>query len=156
MEILSIILGTTSVLALVFTGMLVVQYKLGFDNSLRDEEGKLDAERSPVGLLVSVFVFTLIIGAPVVAIRLAEMKVTPLSFGQMWGLAYSIFVLANLYDLIVLDYILVVRHRPRFITGLPETPYYTTMKPHILGFARGLIIGIITSLISAALTWFIL
>jgi hypothetical protein len=74
----------------------------------------------------------------------------------MWAMAYAIFVLVNLYDLIVLDYILVVRHRPSFITGLPDTPYYTTMKPHVQGFVRGLVVGIVLSLVSALLAWIIL
>ena len=61
------------------------------------------------------------------------------------------FALVNLYDLVVLDYTLVVRHRPAFIKGLPDTAYYTTMKPHLQGFARGLLVGVVTSLISALL-----
>lgn len=151
MTILLIILGATAVLVLLFTTLLLVQYKLGFDNSLRDEAGNLDSRRSPVGLLLSLLVFTMLIGVPIVAIGIAETTVAQFSFGQMWSLAYAIFFLANLYDLVVLDYILVVKHRPSFITGLPDTPYYTTMKPHVQGFARALVIGVITSLVSALL-----
>jgi hypothetical protein len=118
---------------------------------VRDEAGNLDARRSPSGLLLSLLVFTMLIGVPAAAIGIAETTVVQFSFGQMWGLAYAIFFLANLYDLVVLDYILVVKHRPSFITGLPDTPYYTTMKPHVQGFTRGLVIGAITSLVSALL-----
>ncbi len=146
-----IILGAAGVLALLVTGMLILQYALGRENSLRDEAGNLEAGRSPTGLLLSVLVFSLLIGVPVAAIWLAASSGYSLSFLAMWAMAYAIFFLVNLYDLIVLDYILVVHHRPRFITGLPDTPYYTTMKPHVLGFARGLIIGIVISLISASL-----
>ena len=155
MTILLIIFGAAGVLAILVTGMLLVQYALGIENSLRDEEGNLEAGRSPAGLLLSVLVFSLLIGVPVVAISLAESAGHSFSFFGMWAMAYAIFFLVNLYDLIVLDYILVVRHRPSFITGLPDTPYYTTMKPHVQGFARGLIIGVVLSLISALLAWFV-
>lgn len=151
MTISLITLGATAVLVLLFTTLLLVQYKLGFENSVRDEAGNLDARRSPRGLLLSLFVFALLIGVPTAAIWIAETTVAPLTFGQMWGLAYAIFFLANLYDLVVLDYILVVKHRPSFITGLPDTPYYTTMKPHVQGFARALVIGAIISLVSVLL-----
>ena len=155
MTILLIILGAAGVLALLVTSMLLVQYALGIENSLRDEDGNLEAGRSPTGLLLSVLVFSLLIGVPVVAIWLAESAGHSFSFLGMWAMAYAIFFLVNLYDLVVLDYILVVRHRPKFITGLPDTPYYTTMKPHVQGFARGLIIGVLLSLISALLAWFV-
>jgi hypothetical protein len=155
MTLLWILLGTTGVLALVFTGLLFVQHFLGFENSLRDEAGQLDASRSRIGQVMFVLVFSLIIGGPVIAIHLVEQRTGPLSFGGMWGLAYAIFFLANLYDLVVLDYFLVVRHRPSFIKGLPDTPYYTTMKPHVQGFARGSGIGAVTSLLSALLAWFV-
>ncbi|HSG17698.1 MAG TPA: hypothetical protein VLE70_15425 [Anaerolineae bacterium] len=150
-----IILGTAGVLALLVTGMLLVQYALGIESSLRDEAGNLEAGRSLTGLLLSVLVFSLLIGVPVVAIWLAESAGYSFSFLGMWAMAYAIFFLVNLYDLVVLDYVLVVRHRPSFITGLPDTPYYTTMKPHVQGFARGLIIGLVISLISALLAWFV-
>lgn len=155
MTILVIILVAAGLLALLVTSMLLLQYVLGIENSLRDEAGNLEAGRSPTGLLLSMFVFSLLIGVPVVAIWLAESTGYSLSFLGMWAVAYAIFFLVNLYDLIVLDYILVVRHRPSFISGLPDTPYYTTMTPHVQGFARGLIIGVVISLISALLAWFV-
>lgn len=133
--------------------MLLVQHALGSDNSVRDEAGNLGAGRSPAGLLISVLVFALLIGVPAVAIGLADRAGVSLSFLEMWAGAYAIFFLANLYDLVVVDYVLVVRHRPGFITGLPDTPYYTTMKPHVQGFARGLVIGLLISLVSAAIAW---
>jgi hypothetical protein len=156
MTILLIILVAAGALALLITGMLLLQYVLGVENSLRDEAGNLEANRSLVGLLLSALVFVLLIGVPASAILLAESNGHSLSFVGMWAMAYAIFVLVNLYDLIVLDYILVVRHRPRFITGLPDTPYYTTMKPHVQGFVRGLAIGIVLGLVSALLAWLIL
>jgi len=151
-----IILAAAGVLALFVTMLLLLQHVLGIENSVRDEAGNLEAGRSRTGLLLSLFVFSLLIGVPLAAIWLAESSGYSLSFLEMWAMAYAVFFLANLYDLVVLDYILVVRHRPGFISGLPDTPYYTTMKPHVQGFARGLVIGIVLSLISALLARFIL
>lgn len=150
-----IILGASGVLALFITGILVVQYLIGFENSLRDEAGNLEAGRSRTGFLLSFLVFALLIGVPIAAIWLADGNGLALSFLEMWAMAYAIFFLANLYDLVVVDYILVVRHRPGFISGLPDTPYYTTMKPHVQGFVRGLVIGLVISLISAGIAWLV-
>lgn len=148
-------MGAVGALATFITGMLFVQYALGSENSLRDEDGNLEPGRNPAGLLMSVLVFSLLIGVPVAATWLAESAGYSLSFLEMWGMAYAIFFLVNLYDLVVLDYTLIVRHLPSLITGLLDTPYYTTKRLHVQGFMRGLIIGVAISLISALLAWFV-
>ncbi len=153
-QFFTIVIRYGLLLSLAFTCLLVTQYFLGFEHSVRSEDGQLDAGNRGgwVGKAMFGFAIVLIIGFPLLAVQHAErVAVEPLSFGVAFLLAYGVFSLANLWDLVVFDYILVVKHRPRFIQGLPNTPYYTTMKPHLLGWLRGSIIGLITSLLAATI-----
>ena len=64
MTTLAIVVVSAAMMALIVTGLALLQHRLGFDNSLRDEAGHMDARRSPVGLLLSASVFSLLIGGP--------------------------------------------------------------------------------------------
>ena len=139
-------------MAFVFTGLLAVQYLLGSSHSVRDEEGNFDLRRSPLGLLTVFIVFSLIIGIPVLANAWLAARVGEQPFSIYFLVSYGVFFFANLWDLIVFDYVLVVRFRPSFLT-LPDTPYYTTMQPHIRGWFRELIIGLVTSLVATSISF---
>ena len=67
-----------------------------------------------------------------------------------WGVAYGIYFIINLYDFVVLDYLVVVRWHPAFLK-LPDTDYYRTIRPHAEGFVRGSVIGLPATLASASL-----
>lgn len=106
---------------------------------------------TPPAQLMPVLIFLLMIGIPVAAglwlDRSADIR---LSFWEYFLLCYGIFFVANLWDLLILDYLLLLKFRPSFLK-LPDTPYYTTFKPHLQGWVRGLAIGIATSLIAAGI-----
>lgn len=142
-------------MALVFTGLLAVQYLLGSSHSVRDEAGNFDLRRSPLGLLMVIIVFSLMIGIPVVANAWLAARVGTQPFLTYFLVSYGVFFFVNLWDLVVLDYILIVRFRPSFLTLL-DTPYYTTIQPHIKGWFRGLVIGLLTSLVAAAISLWLL
>ena len=65
--------------------------------------------------------------------------------------SFGTFMFLHLYDLLILDYLIVVKWHPKFLK-LPNTEYYHSMKPHIQGFIRGIPIGIVAALISAFLS----
>ncbi len=73
-----------------------------------------------------------------------------ITYWRALTVAYGIFFIINLYDFVVLDYLVIVRWHPAFLQ-LPETDYYRTTRPHAEGFARGCVIGVPTSLASAGL-----
>lgn len=75
--------------------------------------------------------------------------------GRFKSLSVKSFVgfgsmLVNLYDFVVLDYLVIVRWHPAFLE-LPDTDYYTTTRPHAEGFVRGMVIGLPATLASAGL-----
>ncbi|MCW5518029.1 hypothetical protein [Muriicola sp. Z0-33] len=65
--------------------------------------------------------------------------------------AFGIFFFIHLFDLIIIDYFLIVKWHPKFL-NLPDTEYYTTIKPHFIGFVRGLPFGIIGSILATAIS----
>ena len=82
-------------------------------------------------------------------------------FIQLWGEnpgfwwlvlnCYGIFMFIHLFDLFILDYLIVVKWHPSFLK-MPDTEYYTTFKPHVEGFFRGLPLGLVFSLIASLIT----
>ena len=67
---------------------------------------------------------------------------------------YLVFEVANLFDLFVLDYLLLIVMRPGFLF-IPEAAgmeQYNTFAFHFAGFLKGLVIGVVLSLIVAVVT----
>ena len=106
-------------------------------------------------LLMFIIVFCVIIGIPVLANVWLASRVETQPFWIYFSVSYGVFFFANLWDLIVFDYVLVVRFRSSFLT-LPDTPYYPTMQPHIKGWFRGLVIGLVTSLVVALISMWLI
>ncbi len=134
--------------SLLFTGLLFLLRAFGVTDAARDREGKFRSMsvKSVVGFAS---VSVLMVGFPALA------SVTILDDGAIslltaWGVAYGIFFVINLYDFVVLDYLIIVRWHPAFL-NLPDTDYYKTTRPHAEGFARGTVIGIPATLVSAGL-----
>jgi hypothetical protein len=69
---------------------------------------------------------------------------------HLWINSFGVFFVIHLYDLIVLDYLIIVKWHPKFLK-LPNTSYYRTFRPHVIGFLKGIPLGIIASLISSLL-----
>ncbi len=67
---------------------------------------------------------------------------------------YLIFEIGNLFDLLVLDYLILMVLKPRFlfIPGVEGMEQYNTFQFHFTGFLKGLLIGAVLSLIVAIVT----
>lgn len=67
---------------------------------------------------------------------------------------YLVFEIGNLFDLLVLDYLILMVMKPRFmfIPGVEGMEQYNTFKFHFTGFLKGLLIGAVISLIVAMVT----
>ena len=74
-----------------------------------------------------------------------------LSFANAFLNAYSIGVLVNLFDLLVLDYLLVLIWKPGFIKSLAKEadPMYSSYLFHFKAFLRGMVITLVPSLVAA-------
>ena len=133
--------------SLLFTALLLLMRAVGVIDAARDREGKF--RRMTLKSLVGfASVLTLMVGFPALgAVTILEGAI---SLWAAWGVAYGIFFVINLYDFVVLDYLIIVRWHPAFL-NLPDTDYYKTARPHAEGFARGTVIGIPATLVSAGL-----
>lgn len=75
-----------------------------------------------------------------------------LSFFNAFLSAYTIGGIANLFDLLVMDYLLLLIWKPGFIKSLANEadPMYKSYSFHFKAFLRGMIITLVPSLIAAA------
>lgn len=133
--------------SLVFTGYLIVMSKVGIASAIRDDNGKLKKEfnwKLIVGIVLST---TLLFGLLYVGNKflINSLPENP-SFLQFFLNSFGIFLVIHIYDLIIVDYLIIVKWHPKFLK-LPNTEYYTTMKPHYEGFVKGFPIGVIASLL---------
>lgn len=134
--------------SLLFTANLLLMRAWGVIDAARDSEGKFKrlSVKSFIGFSS---MLVLMVGFPALG-ALAILSGDILSFWSAWGVAYGIYFIVNLYDFVVLDYLVIVRWHPAFLR-LPDTDYYTTARPHAEGFARGTVIGLPATLASASL-----
>lgn len=132
---------------LLFTGLLFLMRAIGVTDAARDREGEF-RRMSWKSLVGFASVLLLMVGLP--ALGSATILEGAVSLWTAWGVAYGIFFVINLYDFVILDYLIIVRWHPAFLK-LPDTDYYKTTRPHAEGFARGTVIGIPATLVSAGL-----
>jgi hypothetical protein len=134
--------------SLLFTANLLLMKAWGVTDAARDSEGKFKrlSVKSFIGFSS---MLVLMVGFPALGAT-ATLGGDTLSFWSAWGVAYGIYFIVNLYDFVVLDYLVIVRWHPAFLR-LPDTDYYTTTRPHAEGFARGTVIGLPATLASASL-----
>ena len=133
--------------SLLFTGLLFLMRAFGVTDAARDREGRF-RRLSLKSLVGFASVLVLMVGFP--ALGSVTILERAISLWAAWGVAYGIFFVINLYDFVVLDYLIIVRWHPTFL-NLPDTDYYNTTRPHAEGFARGTLIGIPATLVSAGL-----
>ncbi|MFW9778510.1 MAG: hypothetical protein ACFFE8_06615 [Candidatus Heimdallarchaeota archaeon] len=141
-----------------FTALLVIMYLTGTGNLVRDEKGKFkEKEKISAGGYLLFFLFLgLVIGLPIIAnLFFVVQEGVKLNIIEIFILTYGIFLFVNLWDLIIIDYFLVVKNVFQ-LKNLPQTPYYTTFRPHLNGFLRGLIFGLVFSVISSIIAFLII
>lgn len=134
--------------SLVFTGLLFFMRAVGVTDAARDRGGRFKrlSMKSLIGIMS---MLTFMIGFPALGAS-SILSGNNLTLWTAWGAAYGIYFVINLYDFVVLDYLVIVRWHPAFL-DLPDTDYYTTMRPHAEGFARGILIGLPATIASAGL-----
>ena len=132
---------------LVFTCFIIIMSLTGVAGAMRDETGKFRKKvngKTLTGIMAFIsFLFGLLYIGNIY--YKSTMTGDP-GFIQLWLNSFGIFMVLHLYDLIVLDYLVVVKWHPGFLK-LPDTDYYTTFSPHVKGFIRGIPMGLIASLL---------
>lgn len=141
------ILGMGAFGCLLFTLFLIFMSYSGIAAAMRDEEGNFRKEKSFKSILGAVLFFSFLIGLLYSAnMRFADGLTDEPGLMDLWLNSFGVFFVLHVFDLIVLDYLVVVKWHPEFLK-LPNTDYYRTFRPHVIGFFKGIPLGIIASLI---------
>ncbi|NNE26730.1 MAG: hypothetical protein HKN09_07790 [Saprospiraceae bacterium] len=125
----------------IFLALIIAMGLSGIFKKIRDDEGRIIKPLNPEAYLG----FALFIALMFFSIYKSNMHldIEP-NWCIFWINGFLTYVVMSLMDLIILDYLLVVVWHPAKLK-LPDTAYYTTMKPHVEGFFRGLIPGFLIS-----------
>ena len=106
-------------------------------------------------VVVTIPFITLLLGFPAYSnLKLMRQNHGHLSLKNAFVNAYAVFAFSNLFDLLILDYLVMLRMRPRFamLPGTKESDYSNDYFFHFAGFLKGMGYGMIPSLIIAYLT----
>lgn len=148
---ISNILYTGLIGSLIFTLIIIVVGTTGIFDAIRDKEGKFKKELN----WQSVLGFSLMLGFIIGLFywsnwRFVNMVGEIPSLMTLWANAFGTFMVLHLFDLLILDYLIIVKWHPDFL-NLPDTDYYTKFKPHLEGFFRGLPLGLVLSFLVSTL-----
>ena len=146
-HLISNVLRCGGVGCLIFTAFIFFISYTGIAAEMRDEEGKFRKRKNFKTFFGATIFLTFLLGILYFG-NLNLIKSTEESPGLLvlWINSFGIFFIIHLYDLIVLDYLIIVKWHPKFLK-LPDTNYYRTMEPHLHGFVRGIPLGLIASFI---------
>lgn len=149
------ILQVGGIACLLFTAIIATVGLTGIADAVRDENGNFRKKfnlKTVFGLLLMIF---FILGMLIWGnIRWMQISDDHSRLILLWINGFAIFMILHLYDLIVLDYLIIVQWHPDFLK-LPGTDYYTTFHPHFIGFLRGLPLGVFLSFLAALLSMYI-
>jgi len=135
----------------VFTGFILFMSYSGIASAMRDEEGKFRKKMNFKSVLGAIMFLCFLLGLLFIAnVKYTNsMSATP-GLINLWINSLGVFFIIHIYDLLVLDYLIVIKWHPNFL-NLPNTSYYRSFRPHVIGFLKGIPLGIIASLISSLL-----
>lgn len=135
----------------VFTGFLLLMVYSGIASAMRDEEGNFRKEKNFKSVLGAIFFMSFLLGLLFFAnVSYADSTATTPGLIPLWINSLGVFFVIHIYDLLVLDYLIIVKWHPKFL-NLPDTNYYRSFRPHVIGFLKGIPLGIIASLLSSLL-----
>jgi hypothetical protein len=145
------ILEIGALACVVFTGFILFMAFSGIASAMRDEEGKFRKEKSIKSVLGIGMFLCFLLGLLFFAnIRYTNSLPTTPGLIDLWINSFGVFFVLHVYDLLVLDFLIVVTWHPTFL-NLPNTPYYSTFRPHLIGFFKGIPLGMIASLLASLL-----
>jgi len=112
--------------------------------------GKTQRQREPFVLLF----FLILLGVPLLSIRRYDlMTVGVPNYVELFVNVFTLFMVFNIVDLLILDWLVICTITPRFIV-LPGTEGMSGYKDygfHFRGFLKGTIISLVSALIFAGI-----
>ncbi len=136
--------------SVLFFLILVIISRTKIFEAVRDEEGQFRKGIAPKGI----FGLSLMLGFFVGIIwwsnaSFAQIVENP-DFYLLWWNAFLTFMVIHIFDLVVIDLMLIVWWHPKFL-NLPDTDYYTKVRPHVQGFIKGIPLGAVLSMVISLL-----
>jgi len=113
---------------------------------------KTDREKKRTAWIAVPFMLVLI-GVPFVSTLLLKKNLGDVGFLAAFGHAFGVLAIFNLVDLLVLDWFLIVKIRPRFVVlpGTEGAAGYGDTAHHLKGFVSGLVMSAVAGLLIALL-----
>lgn len=121
---------------------------------IRAKYGPRSAKASRARPFIAIPFFLAILVVPLLGLqRLAVLYATPLSFWQALGTAFLILFTFNLFDLLVLDWLVFVTLQPKAIVlpGTEGMPGYKDYRFHFEGFLKGILFSLLGGALLAGL-----
>lgn len=133
-------------------------YKIWYDDyppEIQAKVGPMSAAAKKQRLIVAIPFLVSMLGLPSYSnLKLKRENHGRLSFKNGFINAYAVYTLFGLFDLLVIDYLLLIRLRQRFavLPGTDDLAYANDFAYHLNGFLKGLGFGMIPSFLIAYLT----
>ncbi|HSH80746.1 MAG TPA: hypothetical protein VLA19_19635, partial [Herpetosiphonaceae bacterium] len=127
----------------------------GYPPAIRQKVGPMSPRARRQGTLLIIPFMAIFFGLLVYSnLKLRKQNGGNLSFLAAFLNAYVVFMTFNLFDLVVLNYLIFIKLRPDFVV-LPGTggmEAYDDINFHLMAFLKGIGLGVVPSLIIAVLT----
>ena len=122
---------------------------------IRAQYGAMSAKSKRQGQVVGIFFLLILIGILALSIRqLYQAQAGQLTFGAVFLSTWIILMIFNLVDLVILDWLILVRLQPKFaiLPGTAGMPGYKDYHSPFLGFLKGIVITLLASLFISGIT----
>jgi len=139
-------------LAKIDLGMWVNDYP----PDVRERFGPMSPESKRRGLFLGVPVMVVGLAIAVVGTLRAGAGAEPLGFGGLFAHMFVVMTVFNLVDLIVLDWLVFVRVRPRFLVlpGTEDCAGYDDDLFHFVAFLKGTaLITVLSAVVAGVIAW---
>jgi hypothetical protein len=149
-----------ALLSSLFVTIVMVSLRHNAEMWLRDYPPAIQERFGPMspaakrqGRVVAIPLFAILLGGPALSTWQLRRRGGDLAFVSAFTHAYALMALFNLVDLLIVDYLLLVRLRPSFavLPGTVGMAAYNDVGFHLKGFGKGMAFGLVPS---AAIAWF--
>ena len=115
-----------------FNVYAIIVFRTGIVYTARHKDGTLKKKASISGILNSLTLLGCLLGLQVASdyfgLKLRRMEV---SFTGLYLLNYALYIVLVIYDTLVIDYLVIVKWRPKFLM-IPEAMNAQSMRRHII------------------------
>jgi len=137
-----------------FNVYVMLVFRTGIVYTARHKDGTLKKKASVSGIVNSLLLLDCILGIQVASnyFGLASRR-TEISFAGLYLLNYALYIVLVIYDTLVIDYLVIVKWRPKFLM-IPEAMNAQSMRQHIIAsIPIAPAIGLVLTALSTLIAW---